>query len=56
MDWVVALLHMVGGEEIGQTSKLVKQAVLKSEKRCGSNNGCLWEDATNHLLTTTLLK
>ena len=54
MNRVIALLHVVGGKDIGHTSKLMEQPVFESEKRCRSYNGGLWEDAANNLLTTTL--
>lgn len=56
MDRPVTLLHVVGGENIGDTSQSVKQAVLESEHRCRSDNGGLWEDAANDSLATRLLK
>jgi hypothetical protein len=31
MNWVVAFSHVVGGEDVRHTSKLVEQMVLESE-------------------------
>lgn len=54
MNWVIALSHMVGCEDVGHTSKLVEQTILKSEEGCWSHNRGLWEYATNYLLTSAL--
>lgn len=49
----VFLLHVVGSQEICDTSKLVKQVVLESEHWCGAHNSCLREDFTNNTLAPT---
>lgn len=56
MNWVIALLHMVGCENVGHASKLVEQAVFESEERCRSHNRCLWEYASNYFLASTLFE
>lgn len=54
MNRPVFLLHVVGSQEIGDASKLVKEVVLKSEHWCGTDNSCLGEDLTNNTLAPAL--
>lgn len=54
MNGPESLLHVVGGQEVGDASKFVKQVVLESEHWRRANNGCLGEDITNDTLTPAL--
>ena len=54
MNGPVFLLHVVGGQEIGDASKFVKEVVLESEHWCGTDNGCLRENLTDNTLAPTL--
>ncbi len=49
-----ALLHVVRGENVGDTSKLVEKTILETKHWCWSDDGSLWEDAANDLLSTGL--
>lgn len=54
MNGPVFLLHVIGGQEIGDASKFVKKVVLESEHWRRADNGCLGEDLTNNTLAPTL--
>ena len=56
MNWVIALLHVVGCEDIGHASQLMEKTVFESEKGCRSHDRSLWKNTPNHLLTSTLFK
>lgn len=44
---------MVGSQEVGDASKLMKEVVLESEHWCGTDNSCFGEDLTNNTLAPT---
>jgi hypothetical protein len=50
----VSLLHVVGGQEIGDASKFVKKVVLESEHWRRADNGSFRKDLTNNTLAPTL--
>lgn len=50
----VALLHVVGGEEVGDTSKLVEKVVLETEHGRRTDDRGLRVDITSDLLTPSL--
>jgi hypothetical protein len=54
MNRPVALLHVVGSEQVGDTGKLVKKVVLETEHRRGTHNCCLGVDLADDLLTPCL--
>jgi hypothetical protein len=54
VDWPVFLLHVVGGEEVGHSSKFVKQVIFKSEHWGRAHNGSLGEDFANNTLAPAL--
>lgn len=54
MDRPVALLHVVGSEQVGDTSKLVKEVVLETEHRGRADNGGLGVDGADDLLAPGL--
>lgn len=54
MDWPVALLHVVGSEQVGHASELVKEIVLETEHRGRADNGGLGVDIADDLLTPGL--
>ena len=56
MNWVIALLHVVGCEDVGHASQLVEKTVFEAEKGCRSHDRSLWKNIPNHLLTSTLFK
>lgn len=49
-----ALLHPVGGNEVGDTGKPVQETVLETEHGGGANDGSLGVDAASNLLTLGL--
>lgn len=49
-----ALLHVVGGKEVGSASELVEKVVFESEHGSGSDNGGLGIDGANHFFTPAL--
>ena len=51
---VVFLLHPVGGQDVLDAGKLVKQPVLETKHGSRPDNGRLGEDAPDYLLTTRL--
>lgn len=50
----VALLHVVGREEVGDTSELVEQVVFETKHGRRTDDGSLREDVTGDLLTPSL--
>ena len=54
MNGPVFLLHVVGGQEIGDASKFVKKVVLESEHWRRADDGSFGEDLTNNALAPTL--
>lgn len=50
----VALLHVVGSEDVGRTSELVKEVVLETEHGRGADDGGLRVDRASNLLTPGL--
>jgi hypothetical protein len=50
----IALLHVVGGEEVGDTGELVEQVVLETEQGSRANNRSFRVDLTSNLLTQSL--
>lgn len=50
----VFLFHVVGGQEVGDASKFVKQVVLESEHWRRAHNGGFGEDLTNNTLAPAL--
>lgn len=54
VDGPRALLHVVGSEDVGEASKLVKEVVLESEHRGRADNGGLGVDVTDNFLTPGL--
>lgn len=54
MDWPEPLPHMIRGEEIRDSREFVEKPILESEERSGSDNGGLWEYATDDLLSNAL--
>jgi hypothetical protein len=51
---VELLLHVVGSEEIGDTSQLEQKIVLKTKDGRRSNDGGLREEASSNLLGSAL--
>lgn len=54
MNRVELLLHVVGSEEIGDTSQLEQEIVLKTKDGRRSDDGGLREEASSDLLRSTL--
>jgi hypothetical protein len=54
VDGVELLLHVVGSEEVGDTSKLQQQVVLETEDGRRSDNSGLREKLSGNLLSSTL--
>ena len=54
VNWPVTLLHVVGSKEIGNTSQLVEKTVLETEHWCWPDNGSLWVDGADDLLSSRL--
>ena len=54
MNWPVAFLHVVGGEEVGNAGKSVEEVVFEAEHGGGSNNGRLGEDRARDFLSPSL--
>lgn len=54
VDWPVALLHVVGSEQVGHASELVKEVVLETEHRRRADDSGLGVDGANDLLTPGL--
>lgn len=54
MDGPEALLHVVGSEDVGKASELVKEVVLESEHRGRANNSRLGIDVAYNFLTPGL--
>lgn len=54
MNRPVALLHVVGREEVGDTSELVEQVVFETKHGRRTDDGSLREDVTGDLLTPSL--
>lgn len=50
----VALLHVVGGENVAHLGQLVEQVVLETEHGCGSHDCSLGVDLADDLLTPCL--
>lgn len=55
MDGPISFLHVVGGQEIGNTGEPMKKTVFEAKHWGWSNYGCLWVDASYHLLTLGLM-
>lgn len=49
-----ALLHVVGGKEVGHASELVEKVVFKSEHGSGSDDSGLGIDGANYFFTPAL--
>lgn len=54
MDRPVALLHVVGSEQVGHASEFVKEVVLETEHGGRADNGGLGVDGANDFLTPGL--
>lgn len=54
VNWPVTLLHVVGSKEVGDTSQLVEETILETEHWCWSDDGSLWVDGANDLLSSRL--
>jgi hypothetical protein len=54
MNRPVALLHVVGSEQVGDTGKLVKKVVLETEHRGRSHDGGFGVNGTSDFLTPAL--
>ena len=54
VHWPVTLLHVVGSEKVGNTSQLVEKTIFETEHWCWSDNGSLWVDGANDLLSSRL--
>lgn len=54
MNGPKSFLHVVGCEEIGNSSESVEQSVLKSKHRSWADNGCFGEDTPYDLFTSSL--
>lgn len=54
MDGPEALLHVVGGEDVGETSELVKEVILAAEHRGRAHNGRLGVDFPDNFLAPSL--
>lgn len=55
MNGPVALLHVVGGENVANLSELVEEVVLETEHGCRSHNCGLGVDFADDLLTPGLI-
>lgn len=54
MDWLVTLLHVIRGEEIGYTSKLVEKTVFESKHWGRPDNSCFGKDGADNGFSTGL--
>lgn len=54
MNGPEALLHVIGGEEIGDAGKFVEEVVFKTEHGSRADDGGFGEDLTGNLFTTGL--
>lgn len=55
VDWPESLFHIVGGENVGNTSELVQHAIFKSKHRRRSHDGGLREYTSDYFLTPGLM-
>lgn len=56
MNGPVALLHVVGGKEVGNLSKLVEQVILETEHGSRADNGGLGVNGTGNFLSPGLYR
>lgn len=54
MDGPEALFHVVGSEDVGETSELVKEVILAAVHRGGADNGRLGIDFADNFLAPGL--
>ncbi len=54
MNWPIALLHVVGGEDVHDAGQSEQKVILEAEHGRGSDNGSLREDVSHNLLGPAL--
>lgn len=54
MNWLVTLLHVIRGEEIGYTGKLVEKTIFESKHWGWPDNSCFGKDRTDNGLSSGL--